>query len=288
MSALASPSMANPFFGSQQHAPHFPSPTTTDSPLRKLSDALQTLEQRASESTRLYRAAYRAGRHAKLTPTALAFAKRYDAADPEPLTYFHSADVPGMTLMAVFEALSQRIPATDFPEIGIIAITLMLRYTDHTGLPLTLHMMHRLFFAALVLATKAHQDTVPPNRSFARAMGMPERELNRLEIALFEGVRWNAVVLSNQADAAIARLDVQFGCSPQQRPLVASSSSDDRASTASPRVPPSPALSVDGAGESGRDIMLASATTAIFVASVGGNISSGDYLTNDDGEIVVG
>lgn len=175
-----------------------------------LTDILELVAQHAAAATAEYRSAAARGVRVDLDEAQRGrhAVRRYDADDEEPQTYFHSSRLPMMTLASVYDALAQRIAACDDAAIGRMAVVLMLRYADRTGLPITAHMMHRLFFAAIVVAVKMHQDVMPRNRTFARAVSMPVDEANRLERALLEGIGWQAVVTGAQVEATAARLRV--------------------------------------------------------------------------------
>ena len=121
------------------------------------------------------------------------FVQRFDDGDREPLTWFHSRVVPVSPLGAIFVSVAKRIRTFD-ATTGRAAVVLMRRYSDHTGLAITTFMVHRLFLAALVVASKAHHDHVVRNRDFARVAGVDSREMYRMELALCVGVDWRTVV----------------------------------------------------------------------------------------------
>lgn len=123
----------------------------------------------------------------------------------EPVTLFHSANVPGISLVALHDAL--RKGATRIASaIGLIALALFHRYAATTRVYVTAHMMHRLYVACVLVAAKAHCDSYPHNSRVARVSGVQLAELNRLETALLLAVEWRAIVQQPDIDALAADL----------------------------------------------------------------------------------
>jgi hypothetical protein len=105
----------------------------------------------------------------------------------EPIGYFHSRCIPKLTL-GQFAAAILRSRAHLDEQSLLVGLVLMVRYTETSGVRLTLHLMHRLYVACVMVGAKTHQDVFPCNILLARVVGMQIAEVNRLEVALLTGV----------------------------------------------------------------------------------------------------
>merc|ERR1719197_1026746 len=130
--------------------------------------------------------------------------KRYADTDAEPLTWFHSESLPEFDLAKIQRSMRHRAWAVD-SVTGLQAVALMMRFSERTGLALTSLMVHRMLLVAILVAAKAHHDSVPRNSDFARAAGLPLSEMNRLERALISGVDWHVVVTKTDVQYVVAR-----------------------------------------------------------------------------------
>ena len=99
----------------------------------------------------------------------------------EPLNYFHSRVLPGASLRTMAVSMANARIAVDWTTLAL-ATVLFARYEATT--PVTAHMSHRLLVGCVVVAAKAHQDSMPSNGLVGRIVGMTGRELTRLEFAL--------------------------------------------------------------------------------------------------------
>jgi hypothetical protein len=185
--------------------------TDPAAPRADLVHVLRSLELTAAAATLAYQEAHAAAelagdggahREQDVLSAMSDQVKRFDPTDAEPLTVFHSRDIPPITLNDVRCDLARRAALCDANTV-LVAVALMLRFSGNTRLPLTSHMLHRLFLAALVIAAKAHHDAVPPNRTIARVVGIPVRELCRLELAFARGLDWACIVTLQELDTAI-------------------------------------------------------------------------------------
>jgi hypothetical protein len=165
---------------------------------RLLCDALDAVERDAVSNS----LAVQQQRPA-LADRAKPHIQRFDDGDREPLTWFHSREAPASALIAVFDSMAKRIRTFD-ATAGRAAVVLMRRYSDHTGLAITTQMVHRLFLAALVVASKAHHDELVRNRDLAKVAGLHPLEVERMEAAVCVGINWRAQVTSEDLDSLAA------------------------------------------------------------------------------------
>jgi hypothetical protein len=175
-----------------RHTPFAPPPHTqlsrkssihyavADSSTSSLSSPVDAAPSQAGEATA----------HRRLCPSPLQGSP--EAFTTEPVTSFHSRDVPSVSLRHL--ALVIRRNAGVNAESLILAFILFARYEKESGLLVTAHMMHRLFAACAQVATKAHCDVFCNNHVFAGVVGVPLWELNRLEAELLVRLRWHVVV----------------------------------------------------------------------------------------------
>mmetsp|Transcript_18329 Transcript_18329/g.56884 ORF Transcript_18329/g.56884 Transcript_18329/m.56884 type:complete len:303 (-) Transcript_18329:746-1654(-) len=189
-----------------------------------VASALAALERVAADNTAAYARADPAvlDRARNSAANAIGRFDRDGAGDAEPQTVFHSSAVPSFGLARFVAPLRRCKDASaatgvgclaaaatgddDFESAAMMAVALVLRHGDATGLPLTSHMLHRLFLAALLVAAKAHHDVPPSTPGFARATGMDAAEMGRLEAALCVQLEWRIVVDRQQVASIITTL----------------------------------------------------------------------------------
>jgi hypothetical protein len=168
---------------------------------------LSSLEQLARRNTKRYLAApaRSARKSAALPPEAAAFVGRFNpATDAEPVTAFHSAAVPEAPLATVAATLQRGLHRHLDHTTCLMAVVLVRRFEAATKLPVTLHMMHRLYLAALLVALKCHADRpLEPTRTFAVLCSMPAAELSRMEALLLQGIEYRATVLPLEVETLI-------------------------------------------------------------------------------------
>ena len=112
----------------------------------------------------------------------------------ENLTFFHSQNLPRPTVRAMIRAAVNSRIAFDWTTAAM-AVSLVMRYRRvHGAASVTPHMLHRLAMAALLVAAKANQDLVPTNKLVANTIGIPVRELARLEAYLCDRLDWHLQV----------------------------------------------------------------------------------------------
>eukprot|EP00672_Neobodo_designis_P020425 CAMPEP_0174843466 /NCGR_PEP_ID=MMETSP1114-20130205/10538_1 /TAXON_ID=312471 /ORGANISM="Neobodo designis, Strain CCAP 1951/1" /LENGTH=280 /DNA_ID=CAMNT_0016077691 /DNA_START=182 /DNA_END=1024 /DNA_ORIENTATION=+ len=197
----------------------------TNADAERLEGSLAAVLRLASTNTNEYLRYHVASAHPRLSATARQHVKRFDAVDFEPLTYFHSRDLPAIPLADIHANLCRRVSTFD-DATGLVAVVLMLRFSEMTQLPLTSHMLHRLFLAALLVAAKAHHDAVLKNADFAKVSGLTLSELNRMERTFAAAIGYGALVTSAHLDAALADLHA-YGPSETPEGLVSGLGVDD-------------------------------------------------------------
>jgi hypothetical protein len=203
------------------------SPTTTaPETLRGLHDAIQractenTLAYAKCESERSdrsvsYVASDRCNSPDWIASPEMPVAVPRFAPAGEPLTYFHSRVVPGMSLYELACALRQYTRCDE--GALVVAVVLFMRHCERTSLRPTLHMMHRLYVACVQVGIKAHSDRFPCNKTFARIAGITLQEMNRLETTLVVALDWNVQVRRNHIAAAVQQLLCQHDINPSSR-----------------------------------------------------------------------
>ena len=112
----------------------------------------------------------------------------------EPITVFHSASLPPVPLRRFSRGL-RRAHASFEHHIAVLALVIVQRYEERTGLLITSLMAHRLFATAMLVAAKAHQDRFPSIRNLATTIGVPVHELVAMEWALCESIEWHLIVV---------------------------------------------------------------------------------------------
>uniref|UniRef100_A0A6U4QCD4 Cyclin N-terminal domain-containing protein n=1 Tax=Neobodo designis TaxID=312471 RepID=A0A6U4QCD4_NEODS len=147
------------------------------------------------------------------------------------VTPFHSLDVLPFSLARLNDAMSH--PTWDLDgHTALMAIALMRRYEAASGIPVTPHMMHRLFIAATIVVCKSHLDRRPSMEAFAFACGCEPVELAALELALIKALDWRVLVTAADVAAVVSN---KHGSSPSvPAPRVVAPRPQPQ------RVPPSP------------------------------------------------
>jgi hypothetical protein len=131
------------------------------------------------------------------TPLAV---RRRQRGGNEPISKFHSKEVPPVSLSAIAHAL--RHVGQCSPAALIVGYLLMARYEARNLLPVTAHMMHRLYVACVLVGAKAHCDRYVTNSRMAAASGLALWELNQLEVAVLHALDWRVVVSASAFRAA--------------------------------------------------------------------------------------
>jgi len=189
------------------HTSSFPKfPVNAAETERLLGAVLSAIEVRGAAGTRFYADALACGR--RVVPVTWDSIGRYDATDSEPLTYFHSRTPPATPLVAIYQTLAARVDTYD-DVTALMAAALVLRFERMTGLPLTSHMIHRLYLAALLVASKAHHDAVLRNKDFARVVGISVAELNRIESTLLRALDFRCHVKNSDVAQLATMLSVE-------------------------------------------------------------------------------
>jgi len=111
-------------------------------------------------------------------------------------TCFHSRQVPGLSLHALATAMHRNSRCGAAAQL--VAIVLMARYCDGTGIVPTAHLMHRLYVACLHVGIKAHCDQYYRADHFAYFAGIDTRELLRQEVEVLRGAQWQVQVNAPQ------------------------------------------------------------------------------------------
>ena len=180
---------------------------TNNSNSELLVEALTTLTDAAARAAADYRRDFALGRRAGAADRQAPFVGRWIVgADVEPLTFFHSLDVPAMPLAALYRRVRNFWPKRfEDDTLGLYAVVLLLRYQAHTTLPVTSAMLHRLFMAAILVAAKVHLDDPVTNSRFAARIGLHPKELARMERALLLGIGYRGIVTEEQIAAVAVR-----------------------------------------------------------------------------------
>jgi len=123
-------------------------------------------------------------------------------------TIFDS-DAPPLLLPSVHCFLVRIHCYTEFDSVCfLVALSYIIRLWGEHGPSLrpTTHNIHRLFIAALVVASKTNDDTFHPNRFMAKCGGITNAELNKLEVDLCERLRWDLAVQPDELIALTSQL----------------------------------------------------------------------------------
>uniref|UniRef100_A0A7S1W8A1 Uncharacterized protein n=1 Tax=Neobodo designis TaxID=312471 RepID=A0A7S1W8A1_NEODS len=126
-----------------------------------------------------------------------------DADDRENLTAFHCVAEPPISLQRYLGRLATQ--AEWDPEGVLLALRLAGRFSQFTGMPLTVLLAHRLVAVAGIMALKAHSDRFRSNRTVARVAGMHLPEVNGLELEAFKGLGYSAVVYEHEVQHMLDR-----------------------------------------------------------------------------------
>lgn len=143
-------------------------------------------------------------------------------------TPFHAVSLPTTPLRRMLTALQARIQyeAATLP----VALVLLERYWRVTGDAPSPYAIHRLLATCLLVACKLQQDFRWNNKHFATACGIRASDLNRMEVALLESLRYDIFVHAEEAHDTIDELS-------ERRPGKTSTTISD---SASPFLLPSP------------------------------------------------
>uniref|UniRef100_A0A7S1QNY3 Uncharacterized protein n=1 Tax=Neobodo designis TaxID=312471 RepID=A0A7S1QNY3_NEODS len=119
-----------------------------------------------------------------------------EAPRSEPVTFFHSRRVPGLSLYELGCTLDRTTECGE--EALLVTLVLMDRYCAGAKVTPTEHLMHRLYVTCLQIGIKAHCDRYIKNKDFAAAAGVSLAELNCCERIAMDGLKWRAQVTSEQ------------------------------------------------------------------------------------------
>lgn len=109
------------------------------------------------------------------------------------MTVFHSATLPPVSLEHFARAICRRRFSCN-AGTALLALALMVRFEEAAQLPVTAMMMHRLFCACVVAASKVHQDFFPSLILVSRIVVMHAAELHVLEVTLYKALDWRVNV----------------------------------------------------------------------------------------------
>jgi hypothetical protein len=116
------------------------------------------------------------------------------ARDPsEPVTVFHTREYIAMPLVDLAFIMQRGINCN--METLLVALIIMCRFSHYAKVPVTRHMVHRLYVACLHVAMKTHCDAFYANSAFAQRAGVSLPEMNRLEVYVLNGIQWRATVM---------------------------------------------------------------------------------------------
>jgi hypothetical protein len=111
----------------------------------------------------------------------------------EPVTVFHTREYIAMPLVDLAFIMQRGINCN--METLLVALIIMCRFSHYAKVPVTRHMVHRLYVACLHVAMKTHCDAFYANSAFAQRAGVSLPEMNRLEVYVLNGIQWRATVM---------------------------------------------------------------------------------------------
>ena len=119
-------------------------------------------------------------------------------------TAFHSSAVPPIPLADYGHRIAKY---TNQPvAVAVAAVALMLRYqsacprAEYALVPTN---VHRLLFAASLVAAKTNSDVFYSNKYYAQVGGVPEAEAHKLEASLLDALNWSVLVSKDEYDAVL-------------------------------------------------------------------------------------
>jgi hypothetical protein len=127
----------------------------------------------------------------------------------EPVTVYHTACVPDVSIEAFSILVHQHAYVSQ--EVIVAAFILMARYERATQIPITAHMMHRVFVASVHIAAKVHVDFFVSNERFAQVVGVTLQEMNRLEARFIKDLEWHVLVSKAEYLTAVREPHHVFG-----------------------------------------------------------------------------
>jgi hypothetical protein len=128
-------------------------------------------------------------------------------ADAGGVSPFSSKYVPPLSLVAYGRRLLKYSYCA--PHGILIGVVLLCRYCKTTQHQLTPHTVHRLLLTSVVVALKTHFDVFYSNQYYAQVGGITNPELNRLEVALLDGIHFGATASLEELVAITQRLGGQ-------------------------------------------------------------------------------
>jgi len=130
-------------------------------------------------------------------------------------TVFDSSIIPPSGIDKYLMRLQLRFECSDASFIAALIVVDRLLEYDGGRLPLTMHNVHRIFLASLVVAVKYHEDGVYANSHYAKAGGVHLREVNRLERVLLSALDFDLHIAPEQYQQYEAALLALCDPSPQ-------------------------------------------------------------------------
>lgn len=103
-------------------------------------------------------------------------------------TVFDSSVIPPISIHKYLARLRASFRCSDATFLAALILVDRMLECDGSRLPLTMHNVHRLFLACLVVSVKYHEDIVFANSHYAKAGGVALKEVNRLERTLLKSL----------------------------------------------------------------------------------------------------
>jgi len=136
-----------------------------------------------------------------------------------PVSPFSSKFIPPLSLVAYGRRLLKYCYCA--PHGVLIGVVLLCRYCKATRHRLTPHTVHRLLLTSVVVALKTHFDVFYSNQYYAQVGGITTAEINRLEVALLDGLHFGATATLEELAAVTqrfsreaARIPLDRNCAP--------------------------------------------------------------------------
>eukprot|EP00760_Papus_ankaliazontas_P036515 PhM_4_TR8333/c0_g1_i1/m.73205 len=104
-------------------------------------------------------------------------------------TFFHSCRVPPISINDYVARIFRYAKCS--PECMVIALVYIDRFVEASTIPLTLYNVHRMILVAVMIAAKIRDDIYFSNSYYGNIGGIPQDEVNRLEVSFLSTLKWD-------------------------------------------------------------------------------------------------
>lgn len=132
--------------------------------------------------------------------------------DGQDRTLFHSSRIPNVSVRDYYKRIAKYSQCS--PEAFMYSFVFLRRYHSITRRPVILRNVHRLAIVSVMVAAKIHDDIFFSNNYYASIGGLPNNELNDLELEFLKTLGYGTWVSVAEFSSTLDYLIEQYGALP--------------------------------------------------------------------------